>query len=96
MLAFTTFAKVIAFEISRRASNQVSLLCSLHRELEVRGGQMLTERALEFELLQHTLSLPGVIDHPASKLLPILQSTDLQGYFLIEIYLRVSLKLSSG
>ena len=60
---FTTLAKVIIFEISCRASNQVSL-CSVPQELEVQGGQVPIERALELELLKHMLSLPGIINLP--------------------------------
>ena len=60
---FTTLAKVIAFEISCRASNQVSLF-SVPQELEVQGGPVPIERALEFELLKHMFSLPGIINLP--------------------------------
>ena len=54
---------MIIFEISCRASNQVSL-CSVPQELEVQGGQVPIERALELELLKHMLSLPGIINLP--------------------------------
>ena len=51
MSAFSTFTKVIAFDSSRHAVNQVSL-CFVHDELEVwaGGSQRPTERALELEL----------------------------------------------